>query len=123
MKKVISIISFIIILTPLITSAAVFIPCQGTAADPCDFNAFAKMINTIINWFISMAGVVAVITFSIAGIQMLMNPENPGKREQAIEMFKKTIIGLLIVLIAWLVVHTIISTLVNPNINALRFLK
>ena len=63
----------------------------------------------------------AAITFSIAGGQMLLNPDNPSKREEAINMFKKTVYGMIFILVAWLVVHTVVATLVDPNTNALRF--
>ena len=89
------------------------------------FKAFSTMINDIINWFITISVSIAAITFAIAGGRMLMNPENSGEREKAKEMFKKTVIGMLIVLGAWLIVHTIVTTLVATNdpTNALRFLK
>ena len=58
--------------------------------------------------------IVAAITFSIAGGKMLLNPENASKRTEAIAMFQKTVIGLLIVLGAWLVIHAAITILV-PN--------
>jgi ABC-type nickel/cobalt efflux system permease component RcnA len=99
------------------------IPCEGTAADPCTFGKLADLVNNILNWFIGISISVAAITFSIAGAQMLMNPDNPGKREEAMEMFKKTVIGMLIVLGAWLIVHTIVSTLASNSSSALRFLK
>jgi len=117
----------LIIFLPLIVWA-VDDPCASSngliPSDECikanGFSAFSTMINTIINWFISISATVAAITFSIAGAQMLLNPDNPGKRQDAIEMFKKTVIGLLIILGAWLVIHTVISTLVKSD-KALRF--
>ena len=99
------------------------IPCDGSVKYPCNFDAFITLINNAINWFITISASVAAITFSIAGAKMLMNPENPGKREEAVEMFKKTVIGMLIVLGAWLIVHTIVTALVSDSSSALRFIK
>lgn len=99
------------------------IPCDNVTVK-CDFNAFAAMINKIIDWFIGISITVATITFIIAGAKMLMNPESDSKREAAKEMFKKTVIGLFIILTAWLIVNTIVSTLVDTSsTGALRFLS
>ena len=114
-------ISFSIILLPLAAFAAGLIPSDAEITKN-GFCAFATLINNVINWFIGISVSVAAITFAIAGAKILFNPGNSGKRTEAIEMFKKTIIGMFIVLGAWLVVHTIISTLVSPSTNALRFL-
>jgi len=119
-KLITSILSLVLFL-PIIVFAAGLIPCDGVTVK-CDFNAFAGLINNIINWFIGISAGVAAITFSIAGAKMLFNPDNPTKRQEAIGMFKKTVIGMLIVLGAWLIVHTIVSALVKPESGALRFL-
>ncbi len=95
---------------------------NGTKQPVCNFAEAAILVNRILNWFISMSGVVAAITFSIAGGKMLLNPENAGERADAMAMFQKTIVGLLIVLGAWLAIHTVVSTLVNKDTDALRFL-
>ena len=54
---------------------------------------------------------------------MLFNPTDPGKRKDAKEIFKKTIIGLVIILSSWLVVTAVVKTLVGDSSSALRFLK
>jgi len=108
---------------PTANNSGGLIPCDGTPEHPCNFSAAVTLINNAIQWFIGISIAIASITFMIAGAQILMNPSNPGKREDAIEMFKKTAIGIIIVLIAWLIVHTILITFVNPNVNATRFLQ
>jgi len=120
--KIVTTFLSLIILLPSLAVAAGFIPSDAEIAAN-GFGAFAGMINTIINWFIGISVTVAAITFSIAGARMLLNPNNPGERQKALEMFKKTVIGMLIVLGAWLIVHTIVAALVNSNTGALRFLK
>jgi hypothetical protein len=99
------------------------VQCGNAGEHCCDFTEFAIMINRIINWFISISVSVAAITFSIAGANMLLHPDNAGEREKAKSMFIKTIIGMLIVLGAWLIIHTIITSLVSSSTNALRFLN
>jgi hypothetical protein len=129
--KIIAPILSLVIFLPIIVFAATtgancnggnIVPCNGSAQCPCDFTAFAHLINNVINWFITISVSVAAVTFSIAGFKILFNPENPAKRQEAMGMFKKTIIGMLLVLGAWLIVHTIVTALVDPKINALRYL-
>jgi len=109
-------------LLPLVSFSAGIIPSDAEIAAN-GFGAFAGMINMVINTFLQLSVVIATITFAYAGANMLLHPDNPGEREKAKDMFKKTVLGLIIVLVAWLVVNTIVSTLVNPGSGALRFLK
>ena len=122
MKKYYTYISAIAFsLLPTITFAAL-VTCGNPGQPQCDFNQFAILVNNIINWFLGISVSVAAVMFSIAGGRMLMNPENTGEREKAKTMFKNAIIGMLIILFAWTVVHAVIGTLVDPKTGALRFL-
>ena len=118
-KKIIATLFFSVLLLPTIIFADGLIPCDGVN---CNFSSFAALVNNVINWFLGISATVAAITFSWAGIQMLLNPDNPGKRQEALEMFQKTVIGMIIILVAWLVIHTIIVTLLRDPNSALRFL-
>ena len=99
-----------------------FIPSDKDIAET-GFTALAGMINTIIKWFVGMSATIAAISFSIAGAQMLLHPEEESKLSEAKAMFAKTFWGILIVIGAWLIVNTIITTLVSDSDSALRFLK
>ncbi len=81
------------------------------------------MINSGITWILGMATVIAAITSVIAGGQILLNPGNSEKRSEALGMFKKALIGLLIVLLAWVVVKTAVGYIINPQTNGLRFFQ
>lgn len=104
---------------PLVSFSAGLIPCSGPS---CSFDDVAKLINNIVNTFLSLSGGVATVTFVIAGAKMLMNPDNPGKRGEAVEMLKKTVIGMVLILGSWLIVHTLISFVSSDSNSALRFL-
>ncbi len=96
---------------------------DGSIQHCCDFNEAMIFVNRILKWFLSLAGTIAAITFSIAGGKMLLNPSDPAKKTEAKEMFEKTLWGLLIVVGAWLVTKTVITAFVNTDVDALRFLK
>lgn len=109
-----------LIFLPLIASAQGLVPCSGT---DCNFDSIIQLVNNAINYFLTIAASVAAVTFAIAGGKMLLNPNNPGERTKAKSMFKNTIIGLIIVLCAWLAVYTVIKW-IAPNADyALRFLS
>ncbi len=117
--KILPFLFFAFIGVPMAALAAGLVPCNGP---DCDFSSLATLVNNIINWFLGISVSVAAITFAIAGGEMLFNPGNTVKIEEALGMFKKTIIGILIVLCAWLIIHTVIAALVNSSTGALRFL-
>jgi hypothetical protein len=122
-KKTLAIGLSLAIFLPILVSAAGLVPCNGTADSPCNFSTFSTLLNNVLTWFIGISASVAAITFSIAGGKMLLNPENPAKKQEAMEMFKKTFWGMLIVLVAWLVITTVISKLTGSatGSGALRF--
>ncbi len=51
----------------------------------------------------------ATISIAIAGVMYLISGGDPGKRKKAGEIMKSTIIGVALVLTAWLIVHTIVK--------------
>ncbi|MFH0755517.1 MAG: hypothetical protein V1910_02525 [bacterium] len=125
MKKYKIIFLFLIILLPVITFAgpeSLFNKNICSGAD-CDFTALAKLINNAINWFLGISVLIAACTFSWAGFMILINKEKPEELLKEKSVLWKTMIGMIIVLTAWLIVHTIIVTLVREDIDALRFLK
>lgn len=87
------------------------VPCTNN----CNFNDLTTLVNNIINWFLGISVSVAAITFAVAGAKMIFNPNNSSKRAEALDMFKKTIIGLIIILCAWLVIHTVIAALTGAK--------
>ena len=133
-QKIIPCAVFVFVTLPVIAFAATsLVPCgnpasNGNPAQPaCDFNALATLVNNIINWFLAISVSVAAITIAIAGGTILFNPDNAAKRTEALEMLKKTIYGIIIILVAWLVIHTVIAALTNTpksgsGVGPLKFL-
>jgi hypothetical protein len=99
------------------------VPCDGSSLYPCDFKAFVGMINGFIQWIIGISATIATITFAVAGIRILLHPDNPGERGAAIDMFKKSVIGLVVLLCAWVIVHFIIVELTQNSSTYLKFLQ
>ncbi len=124
-KKILAIVLPAALLLPIFVFAAGLIPCDNTnASNACGFDDLIKLINNIIDLFLRVAVFIAAFTFAFAGATILLHPGDTTQRSKAISMFKKTIIGMLIVLLSWTVIHFVILALVgkdDPN-NALRFL-
>ena len=86
---------------------------DGTPDDAsyCDYNFVILTISRIINFIFLMvlpiAGVIAVVT----GIMILTSGGNPEQRNKAKRAFTKFIIGIIIVMVAWLLVATVLRTL------------
>jgi hypothetical protein len=118
-NTILAFVSSSVLFMPAVLFAQGLVPCNGP---DCNFSSFVTLINNAITLFLYLAISLAGVTFMIAGAKILLNPGNAGKRSEALGMFKKTIIGMVIVLVAWLVIHTIVGLLVNKNIGALRFL-
>ena len=60
--KLFSVIIILIFLVPVL-SYAKLVTCNGSVENPCDFDAFVGMINTIINWISSIDKMTTVRIF------------------------------------------------------------
>lgn len=101
---------FLLFIIPILSSAAI-VNCDGSKANPCNFEAFVDLINGIIDWVIGIAGVIFTISFIWGGFLYLTSGENPGNRDRAKGILWNTLIGFVIILTAWLIVFTILRTL------------
>ncbi|HEY4714972.1 MAG TPA: pilin [Candidatus Paceibacterota bacterium] len=71
----------------------------------------AKVIDFLV-FYLSLP--IAAIAFAYAGFLLMTSGDNSGKRDQAKEIFRKVGLGLVIAMAAWLIVSTILTTLVDP---------
>ena len=78
----------------------------------CDFTDFIELINNIINWIISIAGVIFTISAIYGGFLYMTSGENPGNKEKARSILWNTILGFVIILCAWLIVYTLLTYLI-----------
>ncbi len=101
---------------PAIVSAQGLVTCSG---GDCDFNAFIRLIQGIIDFFLIMIAPLASIMFAWAGWLYLSSAGNSGQVSQATKIFKTVGIGLVLALIGWLVIKTITDALLKPGISPL----
>ena len=85
---------------------------SGKIANPCKFSDFLILANRIINLAILISAALAAIAFAYAGFLYTTAAGSMEQIKKAHEVFKNVAIGFIIVLSAWLIVYTIVQTLV-----------
>lgn len=113
-----------------LAETAPIVPCgnmkdeSGRVLDECSFYDLIKMANNLIDILIKISFPIAAAMIAWAGIIMMLNPANSGKRTEALNMMKNVVIGFAIIISAWLVVEAITKVLINENVIKLDdFLK
>lgn len=98
------------------TALAQIVPCSGIEAKDglpaCDFNQLMQLAKNIINWLLMFSTAIAAACFFYAGYLYLTSSGNPSHVTRAHSIFKNVVVGIIIALAAWLIVNTIITTLV-----------
>lgn len=110
----------IIALMPLVTHAAIpfFGPIIPESASICpgSWALVIEVINNCIQLAITLLIVlVAPIMFAYAGFTILLNPANPGARNQAKQMLLNLFGGIVLSLSAWIVVDAFMAVLYQPG--------
>lgn len=92
------------------------IPC-GYNGNLCDTSDVATFANTLIDFLIKMLGVIAVIVLVITGVQLVMSAGNESAWTAAKERFTNIVIGIVLILAAWLIVDTIMLALTGKGLG------
>jgi len=87
----------------------------GTSEYECGFPDAIAQIQKLINAIFLLALPIVVISITWSGIQILLAQGNSGALNKAKELFRKVIVGFLIVLVAWIFVYNISSYLLCPR--------
>ncbi|PJE74125.1 MAG: hypothetical protein COV01_02625 [Candidatus Taylorbacteria bacterium CG10_big_fil_rev_8_21_14_0_10_41_48] len=109
-------VAFFLISFALLIPGGVFgqetgiVPCNGP---DCNFCSLAQLGQNIINLAIFLAVFLSAILFAWAGWNYLTNFGDTGKVSKAHEIFRNVAVGFIIVLAAWLIVDTLMKTLLG----------
>lgn len=90
------------------------VTCEGPN---CNWCSFVSLINRIVTWLIGFLSILAVLAFVYVGFKLVTSMGNPSEWESAKKMFTNLVIGLIIVLAAWLIVDTSMRILTGKGIN------
>ena len=90
--------------------------CRGAnAAQNCGICDLAQLAQNVLNAGIYIVIFLSAVLFSWAGWKYVTAGGNVGKATQAREIFTNVLVGLIIILAGWLVVDTLMKTLVKED--------
>lgn len=82
---------------------------------PLGFGGFLQLIQNAMNATISFGIVIFVLIIAFAGMLWILTPTNPENHSQAKKVLTNAVIGLLIILSAWLIVDFVMKLLYNAD--------
>jgi hypothetical protein len=88
------------------------VPCDGPDCDICSLAALGQ---GIINFAVYFSVIVATLLFVYAGFLYITAQGNPAQVSKATGVFKKVLIGMIIVLASWLIVDLIMTTFASKS--------
>jgi len=118
---IISFLFSLTLLTPTPTAAqgiAQLAECSGPDCGTCHV---IKLANGLIMWLIGFIFLLFAVLLMRAGVLLVISGGNPGALQSAKDNFINALIGLVIILAAWLIVDTIMRALVGPVGNEGQF--
>ncbi|OGG85721.1 hypothetical protein A2392_02925 [Candidatus Kaiserbacteria bacterium RIFOXYB1_FULL_46_14] len=90
------------------------VPCDGT---DCDTGDVIQLANNLIDFLIKMLSVIAVIALVYVGFQLVVSAGDTSKWSEAKEMFTNIVIGIIIILSAFLVVDLLLKGLTDKGLD------
>jgi hypothetical protein len=84
---------------------------RATINRECGWGDLLVLLNRIINYVIFLSAFIAVLAFCYAGFLYLTAFGEMGKVEQAHKIFSSTIMGIIIIMIAWLIIASILKVM------------
>src|SRR3989344_5410583 len=86
-------------------------PLPGFSNTISQSGIFSNYLSRVFTISIGLAAILATLMIVVGGIQRVTAYDNPGKKGEANERITNAVLGLLLVLSAWLILYTI-----NPDL-------
>lgn len=93
------------------------VPCGNETEYDCDLDDAIKLANNVISFLIKMLGVIAVIGLVYAGFKLVTSAGDEGAWREAKSLFTNIVIGIIIILAAFLIVDTILKGLTGKGLE------
>lgn len=100
-----------IFLLPVVTSAQGIVPCNGPECNACHF---VQLGQNILEFLIKISVIIGAVMFAVAGFYMVTSAGDTGKVARGRAIFSNVVIGLVILLAAWLIIDTVLKVFL-PN--------
>ena len=92
------------------------VTCGGGTGDTCDTNDVVTFAQGLIEFLIKGLGVIAVIVMVYAGFKLVVSAGNESEWTKAKELFTNVIIGIILILAAWLIIDTVLKGLTGKGL-------
>lgn len=86
--------------------------CSGPDCTACNV---VDMMNGLIKWLIGIMFILCAVLLTVAGVRLVTSGGNSHVLDEAKGMFTNALIGLIIILAAWLLVDTVMRGLVGDD--------
>ena len=114
-----SVLLAVIVLSPLITSAAAadcptggFVTCSGDTTCPCTWDKVIEMLKKILNFIATEVALpLGTIAIIVGGVMLLISAGNPNLAGMGKKIVYSAIIGLVLALCTTLIINWILDTL------------
>jgi hypothetical protein len=91
--------------------------------EQCTYKDVIKGIQGLVNFLFKLAAPVATVMFAYAGFKLLTANGDTSKLSEAKSLMTSVGIGFIIMLVAWLIVYTITTGLIDPDSGFSNMLK
>ncbi len=114
--RVLLLLSTLIFLTStaIVYAAGGVVPCDGPDCRACDIITLGQ---NLLTWFIGIMAAIIALMFAWGGMEMVMSAGNASMVSSGREKMSNAVIGLIIVLSAWLIVNTVILVISGGNLS------
>lgn len=93
------------------------VPCDGRGINRCTWGKLVELVNNGLTWLIYMTVPIAAGMFAYAGFLFLTKGSSEEARGKAKGIFINVFIGVLFVVGAVLIIKTILTALIDPNVG------
>lgn len=107
------VLSGLFLVLPVVASAQI-VPCNGS---DCDWGSLIQLAQNILNFIVKISIIITAVMFAYAGFLYFSDGGSSKNVSQAHGIFAHVVIGLVIVLVAWLVVNTILDVLTGKGLD------
>ncbi len=97
------------------------VPCGDAGEQACNFCDLVKLADNSLSFAVYFSVFVATLLFAYAGFLYVTAVGDTGKISTATGIFGKVVVGMIIVLTAWLVVDTVMKTFFDKSDLAENF--
>jgi hypothetical protein len=94
------------------------VPQTTCPYDALGWGSFFHVVQTLLSLAVYLGVFLAVLLFAYAGFLFVTNPANPGNIDNAKDAIKNALIGLVIILGAWLLINTVLTALGAGSVSS-----